>query len=297
MSEKEIYILGFQISFHTVNVIHIYIQLDKGQPFFLDLKVWNIILLQNNCEIVCHQSRRIGRWYQSTCLHADIQNCWTKCFFYRSGIRLIFLLQHICTQTVLVCLFLFFFPWFSHFNSNTYCKSTKHIFVIFFSFPFTFIPFPPFFLSYIAFPLILSFCQQPLCILQVLFSPCCLAYVLCISTSTTLHSSSHIWLSVDNYDKTVKKKGERRTMIRGGENAETLTDRTRKRENQFGRFRESAVKTRESDWQKGGMEQKWRGSVWNSRCRGRGERCGIRGRRRVPEATENEFWLFSAERK
>lgn len=34
-------------------------------------------------------------------------------------------------------------------------------------------------------------------------------------------------------------------MIRGGENAETLTDRTRKRENQFGRFRESRKDQRE----------------------------------------------------
>lgn len=81
------------------------------------------------------------------------------------------------------------------------------------------------------------------------FSLLCLAYVLCISMSTIV--CSYVWLSVDNYDKTVQRRWKEGHDEGGGGNPETLTTRTQKIS--LGDS-EKAVKKRESDWQKGGVK-------------------------------------------
>lgn len=125
---------------------------------------------------------------------SDTQICWTN-DFYRSDVRCIFSLQHICTPTLLVDITVSFLI-----VILTQTLKSTHSFS---PFSFTVSPFiiAYFFVSIYHLPSDSSFSQKPLYVLLVLFlSLLRFTYVLCISTSTVLISSSDCLRDTNPFD-------------------------------------------------------------------------------------------------
>lgn len=110
-----------------------------------------------------------------------------------------------------------------------------------------------------------------------------LSYVVCISTSQYARTKI-CW----RFQQDCRENDERRAMIKEEKNAETLTNITCRERISLGDS-ERALKTRGSDWQKGGVGKK-NGEALFERGSGKGERCGITKKKECARGYRN--WIL-----